>query len=279
MMPRGASNTLLTGLPRSGTTLACVLLNEVPDTLALPEPMRLERHGDRARAVREIAAFMDATRRSVLAEKTAACTHVGGAIVDNFADAPAAVRQLRGSRAAHGPIRIDKQLSPRFHLVVKHPGEFSALADLLAERFHLVALVRHPLDVLAAWQTVDMPVQRGHLPMAEAFQPDLAALLAAIPGRMERQVALMGWLFDTYARLPPGCVIRYEDMVADPGAALAPVVGGLQPSAHKLQSFHAADRYPHVDLRPLARALLPIRHQAEHFYPGFEASLQPWLAR
>lgn len=33
------ANVVLTGLPRSGTTLACRLLNLLPDTVALHEPI------------------------------------------------------------------------------------------------------------------------------------------------------------------------------------------------------------------------------------------------
>ena len=32
-------NLLLAGIPRSGTTLACALLNRLPNVAALPEPM------------------------------------------------------------------------------------------------------------------------------------------------------------------------------------------------------------------------------------------------
>ena len=136
--------SLLTGLPRSGTTLACALLNECPDTLALPEPIELERHGDRHRAVREIEAFIVATRRQALTQREVVTAHVNGVIRDNFADPPDGGATLRPSRATRGVIRLDRRLSPAFHLVIKHPAEFSALADLLLERHPLVALVRHP---------------------------------------------------------------------------------------------------------------------------------------
>jgi hypothetical protein len=33
------ANVVLTGLPRSGTTLVCRLLNKLPDTVALHEPL------------------------------------------------------------------------------------------------------------------------------------------------------------------------------------------------------------------------------------------------
>jgi hypothetical protein len=36
------NNILITGTPRSGTTLPCHLLNELPDTVALHEPMKVK---------------------------------------------------------------------------------------------------------------------------------------------------------------------------------------------------------------------------------------------
>ncbi len=33
------NNIILTGIPRSGTTLICYLLNKIPNTVALHEPM------------------------------------------------------------------------------------------------------------------------------------------------------------------------------------------------------------------------------------------------
>lgn len=268
---------LLTGLPRSGTTLACALLNEFPDTVALPEPIQLERHGDRARAVREIDAFVAESRRSALDLGIVVAKHVDGVIRDNFVDEPGGETGLRRPRATHGTLPVGKPLSPGFRLIVKHPAEFSALADLLLGRYPMMALVRHPLAVLAAWQTVDMPVNRGHMPMAEAFNPELAGLLAAIPDRLERQVALMGWLLRLYARFPAGAVIRYEDMLARPRQVLSRLTPHAADPAKPLKPVDPAARYPGVDLPLLAQALLAIRAEAEVFYPDFDASLAPWL--
>jgi hypothetical protein len=40
------NDVVLTGLPRSGTTLTCHLLNKLPDTVALHEPMQGVDYGD-----------------------------------------------------------------------------------------------------------------------------------------------------------------------------------------------------------------------------------------
>jgi hypothetical protein len=269
--------TLLTGLPRSGTTLICALLNEFADTVALAEPIALRPHGDRDRAVSEIEAFIVAARHQALTTHRVISKHVEGVIPDNWVESPSASPHLRKVLETRGPIPLNKPLSPNFYLIIKHPAEFSALADLLVGRYPLVALVRHPLAVLASWQTVDMPVNRGHMPMAEAFNSGLAAELAAIPDRLKRQIALMGWLLETYSRLPADQVFRYEDLIAAPRRFLARFTPKAREPERLLTAFDPASRYPGVDLTKLAGELLSIKQIAEKFYPGFEESLQPWI--
>jgi len=253
-------------------------LNEYDDTVALPEPIQLQQHGNRERAVQEIIQFVADTRRNALESGTVTSKHVDGEIRDNFVDDPTGEPGLRRPRAGHGMVRVGKPLSPRFHLIIKHPAEFTALSDLLIDRYPLMALVRHPLAVLAAWQTVDMPVNRGHMPMAEVFSPELTGLLAAIPDLLARQVALMGWLLRTYARLPSASVIRYEDMLAQPCQVLGRLTKKATEPARQLSAVDPVARYANVNFRRLAQALLAIEEEAEVFYPDFARSLAPWLS-
>jgi hypothetical protein len=270
-----ASNTiLLTGLPRSGTTLVCALLNECPDTVALAEPLSLTPNGDRCRAISEIKEFIGRARGQLLETNTAMSCHVGGVVPDNWLDEPSSPEGgLRRSRAQRGCIRFDKPLTPAFSLIIKHPGEFSALADLLIGHMPLYAMVRHPLAVLASWQTADLPVHHGRMPAAEAFNPDLAACLAAEPDRLTRQVRLIGWLLSTYARLLPDKVLRYEDLISDPRASLSRMATEVCPSPRTFAARDPTARYPSVDFPRLAGALREIRPVAEIFYPDFDKSL------
>ena len=66
------------------------------------------------------------------------------------------------------------------------------------------------------------PVHNGRVPAGEAFDPVLKATLDAEPDRVERQLTILRWAFDRYAtRLPRSHVIRYEEIVASRGRALA----------------------------------------------------------
>jgi hypothetical protein len=101
---------LLTGIPRSGTTLTCALLNEIEDCLALPEPIRLELHGDRMRAVAEIEDFLRTTRKHAIAGGAVMTKHRGGRIIDNFAAPPGWGGGLRPVLVEHGAIVPDRPL-------------------------------------------------------------------------------------------------------------------------------------------------------------------------
>jgi hypothetical protein len=268
--------TLLTGLPRSGTTLVCALLNECPDTVALAEPFALESRLP-CQAVSEIARFLAMARQQALSTNTAISSHVGGRIPDNWACPPESSSGLRRSEAQRGPIDLRKPLSVNFHLIVKEPGRFSALSDLLAQRYPLVAMVRHPLAVLASWQTIDIPVHRGRMPVAEVFNPDLKARLDAEPDCLIRQVILLEWLLGIYSSFPPERILRYEDLIADPVRHLSRFTPHARDPNRKLEAVDPSSRYGGVELRPLARRLLTIRTVAEKFYPNFAESLAPWL--
>lgn len=268
------TTVLLTGMPRSGTTLACALLNEHPDTVALAEPIEMALHGVRQRALAEIDAFLTMTRQGLLRDGTAPSKHRGGVVPDNVVEADHAPHgHLRPSLVLHGLIHPGKALSRDFRLVVKHPALFTALARDLARRYPLYAIIRDPLSVLASWQTVDININRGALPIAEAFAPRLAASMAIARTTLERQVIAMDWQLRTYLALPAGRVIRYEDMLADPAASLAQISGVVHAPSRPRQPYDARTRYASVPLRPLARALRPLLPLVRVFYPDFATTL------
>jgi hypothetical protein len=248
-------NVLITGLPRGGTTLACELLNDVPDTIALDEPMRpmAIRDVDSSGICDAVATFCEETRGSLLRDGRAITKHVEGRVFGGKVSEATGL-QPREKLATREPISFDKPLSPDFVLALKHPALFTAYIDALTRRFPVFAVVRHPLAVLASWQTVPFPVRQGHLPVAERFDSLLEEQLAAIPERLDRQVALLDWMFGRYERLPEGRVLRYEDIVASRGAALGVVTENASSLDRPLMSRNRS--YEAKAMRELADRLL-----------------------
>ena len=301
-------NVLVTGLPRSGTTLACELLNRVRDVVALDEPMNrgmltegaskrpppgrrsLRRLLTRSRGAAgrarppaaprpepdgpdpdlvadNIGRFLEQTRESLARNGTAVSRHVDGRVLGSKVADAYEDGGLRGKLFARGEIHIDKQLSPGFTLVVKHNSAFAAVLPQLVGRFAVSAVVRNPLSIISSWQTVPFPVQRGHASLAEQFDPALAAALARLDDRVDRQFFLLAWFFRHFRDdLPDGAAVRYEDMVASGGAALAAVVPQAADLTDPLTNRNRSSVYDPSAVKALGERMLDTDGPWWHFY-------------
>lgn len=268
-----AITLLLSGLPRAGTTLLCALLNECAETVALAEPLLGGRDGDRAWLRRDLESLAAATRHLAPRGGRVISRHVGGTVPDNWMSAPTADAAPRRQMSLHGLVRLARPVNPGFTLVIKENELFVALLPELTADFPVMALLRDPLAVLAGWQTVPLPVGAGRLPRAEALAPALAAALARRSDRLARQIVLLDWLWRGLTALPPERVLRYEDLMVAPVATLGRLTPHPWLNPRPLRAVDPRQRYPGVDLAPLAEALWPLRREVERFYPDFTARL------
>ncbi len=259
MAAMSSTDIVLTGIPRGGTTLACRLLGEAADTLALFEPMPVASlPTEPVAAAATVVRYFSLVRERALREGRVPSKHHAGRVPDNPYGERTNGQQPRPWLVEQGDIVVDKPLSAAFRLVIKHNAAFTALLPQLGERFALIGIVRNPLAVLASWHSVDLPVSRGRLPAGERLDPSLAQALAAQPDCLRRQILILDWFFSRLQRsVPPACLLRYEDVVADGGACLlravgAPVSEGVRAG---LRSRNASTQYAGANIRALAQAL------------------------
>ena len=258
---------LLSGIPRGGTSLCCRLASELPNVVALSEPLNgpaLAQPHDAPAACAGIEAFAATTRARILAERRAPTVHVAGRLHDDMVYPPEEAAALRQRQGQRGDIPIDKPLTADFALFIKQNALFAALLPVLRPRFSCLALVRNPVAVLASWQTVRLPVQRGRLPAGERFDAALGARLDAEPNALQRQILILDWFFAQYrAHLPAAAILRYEDVVATGGQVLFRQLGAPGPRQP------LAPRVPPADAAQVAgilTALLASDGPWRHFY-------------
>lgn len=252
-------NFLLAGIPRSGTTLACTLLNRLPEVAALPEPMDVGLFVSRP-SPRDWIILLDeyfaATRAAILTHGCASAKLGTGGSEDNyFIRAPdSGLRRDVGEKRA---LAFGNISTPDFTLVIKHPNAFSAMLEGLAGRYPVFAMIRNPLAVLASWNSIDAAFRTGHAPIAEAICPALQERLARIADEGARQLALLSWYFEQYQQfLPAGRILRYEAMIDSGGAALASLAPAAAGLAEPLMSKNRNPAYAGLDLSALAARLL-----------------------
>ena len=238
--------------------------------MALSEPIRRKEYGglDTLRgAVARIDDFAEETRARLLAEGRASSVQFGGRLDDNRDAAGRNDSGLRQLRARWDEIEIGKPLTPRFTLVVKHNALFTALLPLLSDSFPCLALVRNPLAVLASWQTVDLPVQRGRVPAGEELDGELRSALDAEASVLGRQLTVLDWFFARFsAHLPAENIIRYEDLVASGGLPLFRRLGHAGTPPVALESGNSSAFYNRATIDSLLRALLDRGGAWRRFY-------------
>lgn len=221
----------MTGVPRSGTTLCCTLLNESSDCLALHEPIPPEQFvqvNDRSRACKIVSEAANQARKNVLNTGYVVSKHMSGSLPENPVETSSS--ELRREIVSLGDLKISKALSDEFTLVIKHNALFAALLSELTDEYTVFAIVRNPAAVFASWQTVDFPVNRGRIPMGELYDFNLSRELDREQDRVVRQFTIIGWFFEQFRRyLSPHFVLTYERIVDTDGAALSRIAPNINP--------------------------------------------------
>lgn len=220
-----ASAKLVTGIPRSGTTLCCKLLNQRSDVIALHEPINpgsMPRIFSAEQAVGEIQLQINGFDHAIQQGLPFAHGDQGGLDIDN----PVGNEQQHGIRkvvAKRGEIQLPPREANSYQLVIKQNALFTALLPLLSQRYPIVCIVRNPVDVLLSWMTVDLPVNRGHIPAGERFSPELCEILKN-KDCLQRQLAIYQWFINQFSQsgLP---IVRYEDVIHSGGAVLDNAIG------------------------------------------------------
>ena len=174
-------NVLITGIPRSGTTLTCHLLNKVPNVIALHEPFKfrqiIEKEGIQA-VPEKISEFITQSRHSLLTTGTAISKHIGGKVPDNpfehysflarllpkyiqhqllsntfINNIPSVAirnklkklnkRLLRPVKHSKGEVKFSKALDENFLLCIKQNEPFTFMLEILVEFLPCYAIIRN----------------------------------------------------------------------------------------------------------------------------------------
>ena len=218
-------------------------------------------------AVARISDFAEQTRERILAERRAPSIQVAGRLDDNRVALRQGDSGLRQPRGEWGEIEIEKPLTSRFTLVIKHNALFAALLPHFADTLPCLALVRNPLSVLASWQTVNLPVHRGRIPAGEELDPELCRALDQDPSVLRRQLIVLDWFFGRFrACLAPGNILRYEDLIESGGLALYRRLGHDRARPVALDGRNDSALYDRSTIETLLDALLKTGGTWTHFY-------------
>ncbi|MDC7784324.1 sulfotransferase [Rhodoplanes sp. TEM] len=225
---------LVTGVPRSGTTLAAALIDSCANAVCLSEPdhqVRLSQESGTADA------FAERLRDDLRDIRTT--LRSGGTVLDRRAADGGPVTNYFSTARTDGTRRTDYTLVARaardlpedFLLAVKHNALFTAALPELSRHSGaaIVAIVRDPVATILSWRSLDLPVSGGRLPAAERFWPAIRIISETDVPLIDKHVLIIEAFCRRYADLVPAvAVLHYESLTADPDGVLARL--GLDPT-------------------------------------------------
>ncbi len=273
-MHNNLSNIIITGPPRSGTTLVCYLLNKLPNIVALHEPMNLSMFSSPLDIIGVAEGFFNEMREIIGSEKMALSRLSEGKIPSNpFEEG----KSNRTPNVKKGLFAIDKELNPDFKLCIKHNAHFTFTLNELSSNFPCYVIIRDPLITLASWNSIKAPVSEGRVKVLYHINPNLAYKLDLIPDLIDRQIELLDMHFQQYVNFQDRIrLIKYEDIIETNGGAL----GIIDPAAaflkEPLESKNMKDRYDEIMVKKILDRLLKKEASFWKYYPK-EAFIQRWI--
>ena len=280
-------NIFLTGPSRSGTTLACVLLNKIPDMVAIHEPFGIAAFGkeswhNKKSFCLDIERFIQNSRESLLSygevvsrqfegkitsnpaaneyptKSAVVLSKVRGAINPRWKDRAHSQSNLRKIVHSQNTIKIDKALFDDFKLVVKHNLIFTSLLEQLVPDNLCYAIIRNPLSTLASWNTINFGLEQGNVPIwFNTWEKETYDLIVASDDILEKQVRLLEWFLLQYKKhLQPSNIITYESIIDSGGASLAAIDRQASVINEQLVSNNNNPLYPDELFKNIANKIL-----------------------
>lgn len=246
-------NIILTGPPRSGTTLTCNLLNKLPNVLALHEPMNLKMFSNKREGLKNTIDFFGKMRKMIVEDGYAISKVQNGAIPTNpFEEG----KTNRTSIVKKEKFKIDKQLSTDFILVIKQNAHFTFLLNELKNKFPCFVVIRNPLTTIASWNSIEAPVSNGNLTVLKGLNQMLFERLNTIDDLFLRQITLYNEIVKNYFMIHKKNIIRYEDLIKTSGKALSVITESAMNLDETMENRNTINNYHLEHLTMISEKIL-----------------------
>ena len=270
-MTHAPDNVIFVGPARSGTTLACNLLNKIPNVVALDEPFERDLLQELAGPDAFLAAIADkfTSQRAMIETRGEAHSTLseGGQLSNHYATEPSSTT-LRKRQVALDKMR-GVNVTRNFKLIIKHTLPFTALFHEIIKHYETFVIVRNPLAILLSWNSIDAAYRDGRIQpyVRPLTSDDLLQRLRILDDRFERQNTLLQWHFEQYRpALRAATVIRYENVVETNGKALRLIAPSARSLDEDMQSHNTNSLYDRNLIWELKEKLIATRGAIWDFY-------------
>ncbi len=259
--------TIITGIPRSGTSLLTKLLSIQQQTICFSEPEWLKTIRFTGQSCREFSSSLNGKLNEIYSDisigKEIELTVKRGTqeLPDNYFN-----RNQSGYDNVKETKRQKFKFSKELRICVKSNTLFTACLQALkkCDEFNLVAVVRDPVSVLMSWRSLDIPVSRGQVKIAELYSQEIRDL-ANEQDLLVKQIKIMDWFFKQYQKHQVK-VVKYEDIIADQKNTLTSITRVNHPNTLGLESKNQNTHYDLSEHESIQQAIIKHGHHYQNHY-------------
>ena len=249
--PAPVPEGVITGFPRSGTSLLCGLLHGLADHVAINEP----------RGVAPILTHTHRPWRLPLLYATLRCQVVDGEPIENKVVDGRVIEDttLVNEYETYVPAVSREDFALWTKNTMSYAMRLPQIRDVMPEAA-IVACVRNPFDTIASWISTfphlrDAAVERFPVGspsdrFLDARQREQLAAIAACDAPPLRRALLWRHLAETLlVNRHHVLLVRYEDLVADPATSMARILGAVPHLSSAGDLGHLRPAQPRVGRR------------------------------
>jgi hypothetical protein len=272
-----SSQLLITGVPRSGTTLLTATIGKIPNVVALSEPIQQRELKHALSSPMEYACrlmeLMQTLRRQILdgvplPNRFDKENHEVASNYWRSIEGEAGRQMVATSEVREEVIAVQDE---NFILCIKNCEQFTSCLEALAQLpgISIIAVVRNPVACLLSWRSLSIPISQGRIKFGEKFHRELRKI-RRIEDVLLRQVKVLDWYFGSYYRHREKVkIIRYEDFVEKPDLLREIIDVPASHAFSKHQSMNKRPEYNHADAETISEYLNRHTQFVRYFYPSF----------
>ena len=268
-------NHIITGIPRSGTSLLSSLIAEHSRAIVFSEPDWLKDlrkdNGNCDALVNALEIRLYKLREQIrkgepISLKIDPFTNK---LVRNYYQrkATGSVKAVKNETDVVFPAEFAE--APFY---VKANAQFTACLKYLSKMRSLggiCCVIRNPVSCLLSWRSLSLPVSSGNLKIAETYSGSYREMLCPTTSLLHKQVLILDWFFKQYHEYESKrsiTIVRYEDLIKSPTEILCRATGEAIKAEVELSSKNNSKHYPLEEKEKITAYLEKFGVFYRHYY-------------
>lgn len=269
-------NILITGIPRSGTSLVSSLVAKNSDSVVFSEPdwlkeIRLESHNCKVFAT-NLSSMISILRSNVINGIPLKLKYNKETLSipsnyylrnksDNLIIDKKEIEVVFDKHYAHNPFYI------------KSNAQFTSCLNELIQtnKFKIFCIIRNPISCIMSWRSLNIPVSHGSMKVAEKYSNSFRDKTKNLQGLLRKQAAIIDWHYQIYTKYAEYIkIIKYEELVSNTKTIIERITDSTALDIPELKSKNKSSNYNLEEVSLIVNQLKKTGEFYKEFYPNLQ---------